>query len=196
MIKIEHKVTAITIPPFYQYDKWHVGVEARYYRSYARKVLTFDTEVEARSVGIGYIFSFEREIIIPKAKALSVRQPWAYLICSGIKPIENRTWDTNFRGTIYIHACSKIDDKRGYTDDQWSDLIERGYKPLYMGGYLKYSAIIGHVDIIDCVHDHTSIWAEKGVSNWVLENPVLFDEPIKNVRGALNLWDCSKYINR
>ena len=25
-------------------------------------------------------------------KVLSVKQPWAYLICSGIKDIENRTW--------------------------------------------------------------------------------------------------------
>lgn len=25
-------------------------------------------------------------------KVLSVKQPWAYLLCSGIKDIENRTW--------------------------------------------------------------------------------------------------------
>lgn len=25
-------------------------------------------------------------------KAISVKQPWAYLLCAGIKPIENRTW--------------------------------------------------------------------------------------------------------
>ena len=25
-------------------------------------------------------------------KTISVKQPWAYLICSGVKDIENRTW--------------------------------------------------------------------------------------------------------
>ena len=39
-------------------------------------------------------------------KALSIKQPWASLIAHGIKDIENRTWKTNFRGRIYIHASS------------------------------------------------------------------------------------------
>ena len=37
-------------------------------------------------------------------KTLSVKQPWASLICSGIKDIENRTWKTKFRGRVLIHA--------------------------------------------------------------------------------------------
>ena len=37
-------------------------------------------------------------------KALSIRQPWAWLIVNGYKPIENRDWDTNFRGPLLIHA--------------------------------------------------------------------------------------------
>jgi hypothetical protein len=37
-------------------------------------------------------------------KVLSVRQPFASLICAGIKTIENRSWKTDYRGTILIHA--------------------------------------------------------------------------------------------
>jgi len=37
-------------------------------------------------------------------KTLSVRQPWATLICSGIKTVENRTWKTDYRGKLLIHA--------------------------------------------------------------------------------------------
>lgn len=29
---------------------------------------------------------------IMKHKVLSVKQPWSFLICSGIKDIENRSW--------------------------------------------------------------------------------------------------------
>jgi hypothetical protein len=37
-------------------------------------------------------------------KTLSVRQPWASLLVSGLKDIENRMWAPNFKGRILIHA--------------------------------------------------------------------------------------------
>lgn len=37
-------------------------------------------------------------------KTLSVRQPWASLLVSGLKDIENRTWAPNFKGRIMIHG--------------------------------------------------------------------------------------------
>ena len=37
-------------------------------------------------------------------KALTVSQPYASLIASGEKWIENRTWETRFRGLLAIHA--------------------------------------------------------------------------------------------
>ena len=46
-------------------------------------------------------------------KVLSIRQPWAFLIANGFKPVENRTWGTKFRGEFLIHA-SKSFDREGY----------------------------------------------------------------------------------
>ena len=37
-------------------------------------------------------------------KALSIRAPWWFAILHFGKDIENRTWATNFRGTVYLHA--------------------------------------------------------------------------------------------
>jgi len=37
-------------------------------------------------------------------KTLSVKQPYASLICHGIKTVENRTWKTDYRGKLLIHA--------------------------------------------------------------------------------------------
>lgn len=37
-------------------------------------------------------------------KALSILQPWATLIAIGAKKIETRSWPTNYRGPIAIHA--------------------------------------------------------------------------------------------
>ncbi len=41
-------------------------------------------------------------------KILSIRQPWAYLISSGSKNIENRTWPTKYRGLFLVHASLNI----------------------------------------------------------------------------------------
>lgn len=37
-------------------------------------------------------------------KCLTICQPYAELIASGQKLIENRTWPTNYRGPLLIHA--------------------------------------------------------------------------------------------
>ncbi len=41
-------------------------------------------------------------------KALSIRQPWAWLVANGHKDIENRDWATNFRGRFLIHAAKSM----------------------------------------------------------------------------------------
>ena len=38
-------------------------------------------------------------------KALTVKQPWAWLLIHGTKDIENRNWPTSLRGEIAIHAA-------------------------------------------------------------------------------------------
>lgn len=45
-------------------------------------------------------------------KCLSIKQPYADLIPSGKKTIENRRWATRYRGEFLIHASSHV-DKRG-----------------------------------------------------------------------------------
>jgi hypothetical protein len=42
-------------------------------------------------------------------KALTVRQPWAWLIVNGYKPVEYRTWQTHHRGELYIIASQRLD---------------------------------------------------------------------------------------
>lgn len=144
--------------------------------------------------------------------ALSVRQPWSHLICIGLKDIENRTRRTNFRGRVLIHASAKLCSGSLidiFTEEQWDCLEESGfvYEFLFKDKHPIFckSAIIGSVEIVDCVRNHPSIWAEHKaykkvkkdgivstievpVYNWVLANPVLFKEPILNVKGQLGFF--------
>lgn len=137
-------------------------------------------------------------------KALSIKQPWASLIVHGIKDIENRTWKTNFRGRIYVHASGKPANEpyQIFTDDQWKSIEEKRHDFFVFHSYTELSQIIGEIEIVDCVINHSSIWAEKteGVTagnqffykkpiyNWVLANPVLYEKPIP-AKGKLSLWE-------
>lgn len=140
-------------------------------------------------------------------KALSIKQPWASLIAHGIKDIENRTWKTNFTGRIYIHASGAkvIDCLRVLNEEQYL-IAQKHFLKLGLNKFsdLPISAIIGEVDIVDCVINHSSIWAEKTpnipkrgpvpepIYNWVLANPVLYKKPILNVKGKLSFWNIDK----
>lgn len=118
-------------------------------------------------------------------KVLSVRQPWASLIMS-IKDIENRTWKTNYRGRILIHSSLHT------IPHEWEMLNEEQIQTvpfMLKHTILPYGAIIGSVELIDCTKNYSSIWAEKGVWNWVLKNPILFEHPIMNIKGKLGLWE-------
>ena len=136
-------------------------------------------------------------------KALSIKQPWASLIAQGIKDIENRTWKTNFRGRIYIHVSASFTKvQKQILQDL---VVERGVT-CYDPETYPVGAIIGEVDIVDCVINHKSIWAEysfepiddsegypeEPIYNWVLENAVLYDEPILNIKGKLSFWEFNK----
>ena len=142
-------------------------------------------------------------------KTLSIKQPWAYLIACGLKDIENRTWKTKYRGKILIHTSSKSDNEpyQLFTDEQWDEIEKNQMDPEVFNSYKDLGMIIGEVDIVDCVINHSSIWAEKSIPqhsgffdihrnkpiyNWVLSNPVLYDKPILNVKGKLNLWNYEK----
>lgn len=105
-----------------------------------------------------------------KVKALSIRQPWAWLILNAGKDIENRNWPTRFRGRVLIHAS------QGMTRDEYSaafdtlDFIDTtgriaipGYEELQRGG------IVGEVEIVDCVTHSDSPWFE-GEYGFVLRN--------------------------
>ncbi len=44
--------------------------------------------------------------------ALSLRQPWAWLVVSGHKDVENRVWRAAYRGPLLIHAGKAAPSER------------------------------------------------------------------------------------
>ena len=121
-------------------------------------------------------------------KALSVQQPWAWQIVNGYKDIENRSWQTSYRGRIYIHAGKRFD----YDGFNWLcynyNLINRLDPDIWasIALYPTYG-IIGEVDIVACQTVSTSPWFE-GPYGFVLKNPVAYKTPIP-YKGKLGLFD-------
>jgi hypothetical protein len=114
-------------------------------------------------------------------KAISIRQPWAWLIVHGHKDIENRTWPTNFRGRVLIHAGTTY-PKRDYLDDvdslaSYGRLLAREEM---IGG------IVGVATITGCITESASEWF-NGPHGFVLANAKPL--PLVPCRGALGFFD-------
>lgn len=89
-------------------------------------------------------------------RALSIRQPWAWLIVQGHKPVENREWTTHYRGPLLIHASATV-AKRDYeltaamVDEEFGitvpklEVIERG-------------GVVGLATLADCVQEMDNPW--------------------------------------
>lgn len=115
-------------------------------------------------------------------KALSIRQPWAWLILHG-KDIENRKWNTHYRGPILIHAA------KGMTFGEYQmtkHFAEQRGVLLPPKAQLELGGIIGMADIVDCVTHHSSHWFE-GPRGLVLTNQRPL--PFTPCAGALGLFE-------
>ncbi len=42
-------------------------------------------------------------------RAITLWQPWASLVALGLKRFETRSWPTNYRGKLLIHAATRIE---------------------------------------------------------------------------------------
>jgi hypothetical protein len=85
-------------------------------------------------------------------RVLSVHQPWADGLCLGWKPVENRTWETPYRGRIYIHATRlesrpRPDQLTAYPPQVAAEILGHWSRP----GPRQTGAILGSVELVDIV---------------------------------------------
>jgi hypothetical protein len=109
--------------------------------------------------------------------ALSIRQPWAWLIAHGFKDIENRDWKTNFRGELFIHASKTMTVADYDAAVMFVDLFigpELVQKIPAMSD-LQRGGLVGIVEVVDCVQRSSSPWftgsgEDDGAFGFVLED--------------------------
>lgn len=132
-----------------------------------------------------YAITYGGEIIkmtTDPMRALSIKQPWAWLIANGYKDIENRSWKTKRRGWFFVHASKRI-DMAGYfwVKTNFPDI------PLPSLGKLQSmtGGIVGGANITDCVESSDSPWFQ-GKYGFTLTTPVAFN--LRPCKGKLSFF--------
>lgn len=130
-------------------------------------------------------------------RALTVRPPWSWAITYGGKTVENRSWTSQHRGELAIHAGKNWDPAGEHSPlvrQAWlaaghalGDLNARN--PVFSLG-----AVVAVPDLVDIctVRDVRTDcgccpWAWRGACHWQMENVRPLAEPVP-CRGSLGLW--------
>ncbi|MFI3306970.1 MAG: ASCH domain-containing protein [Mycoplasmatota bacterium] len=121
-------------------------------------------------------------------KVLTIKQPWATLIANEIKQYEFRSWKTNYRGKLLIHAGLG-------KDREHMNILNT------LNLDCNYGQIIASVDLVDCIkiddEFNKFLINEKSIAYgnevregyaWKLENIQILKTPIIT-KGKLGLWN-------
>ena len=124
-------------------------------------------------------------------KVLSIKEPYATLICNGKKLIETRSWKTNYRGELYIHSCLS-----------YSKSFNEKVMRVLDNDSLNYGMIICKCRLVDCVYmdeeflenikanhqEYVCGYYSLGRYAWILEDVVPLECKIP-AKGKLNIWE-------
>jgi len=113
-------------------------------------------------------------------RCLSLQQPHAWAICVGAKTVENRSWGTEYRGLVAIHA--------GARRQRVNELVRKVGRRC--AGLFTLGAIIGVAELVDVVEMNESLESNPsayGPVCWILRNALLLPSPI-TTRGRLQLY--------
>lgn len=133
-------------------------------------------------------------------KVLSLTEPYATLIKLGKKTIETRSFKTNYRGELYIHASSTKIPKEWKNNKELMNLIK--------DNDLNFGYIICKCNLVDCVYMDKefldNIKKDKleylvgdyklGRYAWILDDIEVLDRPIF-AKGKLGIWNYQEDIS-
>lgn len=148
-------------------------------------------------------------------KALTLTQPWATLVAIGAKRIETRSWPTNFRGQLAIHAAKGFPGSAkdlctsrvfcralGWPEapnpltQEWLDDNARRMRALPLGSVVATATMARCVET-ELIRGYVQPFTDQeeafgnydpGRFGFLLENVIQLAAPIP-AKGALGLWE-------
>jgi activating signal cointegrator 1 len=83
---------------------------------------------------------------------ISLWQPWATLIAIGAKKIETRSWHTDYRGPLAIHAAKKIGSLDSAANSLAIEAISEYERSHGRMDPMPLGAVVAICDLVDCVY--------------------------------------------
>ncbi len=125
-------------------------------------------------------------------RVLSIRQPWAWFIAAGLKDVENRSWETSYRGTVAIHAglwCREREIEACLDALESEEIIARPQRPSIDALRSQLGRVVSVGELTDCspADTHPSAWAIRGSWCFSLGPMRLLEQPVL-VHGKLGLF--------
>ena len=128
-------------------------------------------------------------------KVLTIQEPYATFIMQGLKAVETRSWKTNYRGEIYIHAGKSKQFLKSINNQQILSLIQNTN--------MNYGKIICKAELVDCIYmteefikhiksnypkEYELGLYQVGRYAWILKNVHELENKIQ-AKGKLNIWN-------
>lgn len=127
-------------------------------------------------------------------KVISLIEPYATLIQEKKKYIETRSWKTNYRGELYIHASATKISKENLENKELMQLVENKN--------MNFGYIICKCKLVDCVYmtkEYVEAMKEnhqeyicgeykEGRYAWILEDITPLEHRIP-AKGRLGIWN-------
>lgn len=137
-------------------------------------------------------------------KAVSVRQPWASLLLSGVKRFEARSWYPSSVGWLLLHASSNygLGKAEMEEDPLYGKAIQKAGLSMDRTSWPR-SAIIGAIEVV-AVHFETpkkytamdvALCGEDPDSLWEIGDRIAFPVPIP-CKGKLNFFSVDPSVAR
>lgn len=144
-----------------------------------------------------------------KRKAISLWQPWAQLLVLGIKRYETRSWSTEYRGELVVHAARRptpevedLNPRTGFPAVELEAIYRRLEREGFARGELALGAALGTVILDDVIPTeqleplHERVGPEElllgnfapGRFAWRVSCPLVWIPP-RPCRGAQRLFE-------
>ena len=152
---------------------------------------------------------------------LTVRPPWSWALLHG-KDVENRTWSTDYRGSLLLHAGARSRwDPDGaaspFVRHEWDRHVRRipGWPGLPFSDVelnrkttlMPFGAVVAVAELVAChlspdfggtcgaTRTLCSPWAARDQYHWLLSDVRPLPEPVP-CRGMLGLWRLPDDVER
>jgi hypothetical protein len=130
-------------------------------------------------------------------QAISVRQPWAWAIARGHKPVLNRAADTGYRGPVAIYASFRV-DLESFEDDVIRRTARAAWDPAdpvaAIGGIVAVVSLAGVcAAAVSAGACGCGEWAGPGAYHWQFADPRPLQWAVLAV-GQPGLWELSAEV--